>query len=307
MVITKKIAVILPVYNGIHFLEKAVKSVLEQSYNDFEFIIADDCSTDGSYEYLQTIRDTRIKLFRNIPNKGLFANLNFLLTQTTAPLIHLWSQDDIMKPMCLERTLLFHEKHTDLSFSYSMFDIIDADGKAKDVDAFKNDQTPEIVSSNLLIEISAFYSAIAGNIANVTLNRKYVEQVGFFDPKYKVSGDYDMWLRMGTLAPVGFLKERLIFLRNHTQQLSRKSTSSLFFLIEDSEIRDKAITLISDAKIQEMVRKKIKNEINVNFFHDALRQIYYRNLSVAWKMLVELNKRDKIVPLAYRWLKKRLV
>ncbi len=303
---TKKIAVVLPVYNGMNFLEKSVKSVLEQSYSDFEFIIADDNSQDGSYEYLQEIKDSRIKLFRNTPNKGLFPNLNFLLKQTTARLIHLWAQDDIMKPICLEKTLLFHEKHTDLAFSYSMYDIIDANGKEIDINNFINDQTPEIVSSELLIRISAFYSAIAGNIANVTLNRKYVEKVDFFDEKYKVSGDYDMWLRMGSLAPVGFLKEHLIFLRNHTQQLSRKPTSSLLFLCEDSEIRDRAIEMINDAEIQKAARKKIKEEINVAFFHDVLKNIYLRNFSIAQKMLVELNRRDNISSLTYRWLKKRI-
>ncbi len=302
----EKIAVVLPVYNGIHFLEKSVKSVLEQSYSDFEFIIADDNSEDGSYEYLQKITDPRIKLFQNKPNKGLFANLNLLLKQTSAPLIHLWSQDDIMKPICLERTLFFHEKYTDLAFSYSMYDIINADDEVINTNHFAKDRTPEIINSELLIRISAFYSAIAGNIANVTLNRKYVEDVGFFDEKYKVSGDYDMWLRMGSLASVGFLKEPLIFLRNHTQQLSRKSTSSLLFLCEDSEIRDRAIKMINDTEIQKAVHKKIKEEINVAFFHDVLKHIYYRNFSIAKKMLIELNRRDKIIPLIYRWLKKRI-
>ncbi|MGB8193512.1 MAG: glycosyltransferase, partial [Chitinophagaceae bacterium] len=59
----KQIAVVLPVYNGMKYLSLAVESVLQQTYTDFVFLICDDCSTDSSWEYLNSLKDDRISLF----------------------------------------------------------------------------------------------------------------------------------------------------------------------------------------------------------------------------------------------------
>ena len=74
------ISIILPVYNGEKYLKICVDSVLNQTYSNFEFLIIDDCSTDSSWEYLNSLTDRRVKLFRNEKNKGLFFNLNFHAT-----------------------------------------------------------------------------------------------------------------------------------------------------------------------------------------------------------------------------------
>src|SRR5688500_9321812 len=100
-----EIAVVLPVYNGLEFLQENIKSVLNQQYKDFSFLICDDCSTDGSWDYLNSLNDSRITLYRNKQNKGLFPTLNFLCRQVESKLIKIWSQDDVMNPDCLEETV----------------------------------------------------------------------------------------------------------------------------------------------------------------------------------------------------------
>ena len=92
------IAVVLPVYNGMKYLRESVQSVLTQSLQDFDFLICDDHSTDGSWEYLQQLQDARIQLFRNEANRGLFPTLNFLSRKAERDIIKLWSQDDIIEP-----------------------------------------------------------------------------------------------------------------------------------------------------------------------------------------------------------------
>ena len=59
------VSVILPVYNGIKYLPQSVGSILHQDFTDFEFLVLDDCSTDGSWEWLQSLKDERVHLFRN--------------------------------------------------------------------------------------------------------------------------------------------------------------------------------------------------------------------------------------------------
>jgi glycosyltransferase involved in cell wall biosynthesis len=70
------ISIILPTYNSMDYLNEAVQSVLQQSYKNFELIIINDCSTDKTKEYLQTLKDKRIKIIHNEVNKKLPSSLN---------------------------------------------------------------------------------------------------------------------------------------------------------------------------------------------------------------------------------------
>jgi glycosyltransferase involved in cell wall biosynthesis len=233
----RPISVILPVYNGLPFLQQSVQSVLDQSFEDFEFLILDDCSTDPAcWEYLSGLQDPRIQLSRNQTNKGLFPNLNVLVKTSGAPLIKLWSQDDIMLPNCLGETVAFHRRYPDIGFSYSAREIIDEKGGV--TQSAKTDVTPELVDTELHSRISFFTGSIAGNIANVTLVRKAVEEVGPFREDMRISGDFDMWVRLAQYYPVGFLKLPLIQLRDHAGQLSRQEQYYIFHLKEDLQVYD---------------------------------------------------------------------
>ncbi len=78
------ISVILPVYNAQPYLQKAVDSILAQTFTDFELLIIDDGSTDGSLELLKSLHDERIQLFARA-HEGLIPVLNFGLTRARAP------------------------------------------------------------------------------------------------------------------------------------------------------------------------------------------------------------------------------
>lgn len=228
------ISVILPVYNGGEYLKLSVQSILSQTYSGFEFFILDDCSTDGSFEYLKSLSDPRIRLSRNASNLGLFPNLNILIGKSKSPLIKIWSQDDIMYPNCLQAICHFHDIYPNLGFSYSQCDYIDEVGKLTPY--FRNDDTPEIVSRHLHTRIAYFTGSIAGNIANVCLVRSAIERVGLFDESMKISGDFFMWVKLAEHFNTGFIKIPLIQLRNHTGQLSRNETFYWYHIKEDLKV-----------------------------------------------------------------------
>ena len=81
MIKLAKISVIVPLYNAERFLKTCIDSILNQSFEDFELIIVDDCSTDRSLEIAQQYRDSRIKIFRNVTNLGDAATRNIGLEQ----------------------------------------------------------------------------------------------------------------------------------------------------------------------------------------------------------------------------------
>jgi glycosyltransferase involved in cell wall biosynthesis len=247
-----EIVVILPVYNGGKYLQLSVESVLNQSLQDFVFYILDDCSTDQSWAYLNSLQDKRIRLSRNEKNKGLFYNLNFLINSSTAPLIKLWSQDDIMYPECLQKTVAFHQKYPGIGFSYSERDYIDENGTLAHREGI--DRTPEIVSTALHSRIAFYTGSIAGNIANVTLSRHALNKVGLFREDMKISGDFDMWVRLARDHAIGFLKEPLIQLRDHKNQLSRQEKYYIFHLKEDLQVYHYLLSYVNASEYIEVLR-----------------------------------------------------
>jgi glycosyltransferase involved in cell wall biosynthesis len=214
-----KIAILLPVFNGGELLKESVESVLRQTMTSFELIISDDGSQDGSREYLASLQDARIILSRREGKRGLFPNLNRLLALTNAPLIHLWSQDDIMSADCLEETLAFHASHPEVGMSWCQFQLIDAKGTAYDP-SWNIIRCEWLISYELYAELSLIWGCLPYNIANVTLSRKAMNEVGLFREDLIYAGDFEYWGRVAKVAPLARMGKRLIQLRAHPAQLS---------------------------------------------------------------------------------------
>ena len=97
------ISVIMPVYNTAKYLNEAIDSILNQTYKDFEFIIIDDCSTDGSLDIIKTYSDDRIILIENETNKGYVYGLNYALSFAKGKYIARMDSDDISLPNRFKR------------------------------------------------------------------------------------------------------------------------------------------------------------------------------------------------------------
>lgn len=109
------ISVVMPTFNTpVEFLEEAVNSILAQTFRDFEFIIIDDCSTDDSRFYLDSLRDERIRLIRNPENLGVTKSLNIGLKAATGKYVARMDSDDISLPTRFEKQFAFMERNPDV-------------------------------------------------------------------------------------------------------------------------------------------------------------------------------------------------
>jgi glycosyltransferase involved in cell wall biosynthesis len=106
------ISIIMSVYNGEKTLEKAIDSILSQTYTDFEFIICDDASNDKTYELLNGYaeKDARIVLIKHTENAGLGSSLNDCLKIARGNYIARQDADDVSRPERIERTLDYLER-----------------------------------------------------------------------------------------------------------------------------------------------------------------------------------------------------
>src|SRR6187402_911428 len=91
-------SVIIPLYNKVNFIESALKSVLGQTFTDFEIIIVEDCSTDNSFEAATKVNDPKIRILRYEKNKGLSASRNTGIQNATATYLCFLDADDAWQP-----------------------------------------------------------------------------------------------------------------------------------------------------------------------------------------------------------------
>lgn len=125
------LSVVMPVHNALPHLDEAVRSILEQSLADFEFVIFDDGSTDGSAERLRhwAARDSRIRLVRSEKNLGPVASSNRVVDLARAPLIARMDADDVSHPDRLKLQLEVLQRCPDVGVIGTMHETIDPDGR----------------------------------------------------------------------------------------------------------------------------------------------------------------------------------
>jgi len=300
---TPAISVILPVYNGKPYLEASIKSLLAQELEEFELLILDDCSTDGSMAYLEGLHDHRIRLFKNESNKGLFYNLNLLAKKTTTPLIKLWSQDDIMYPSCLYEFVEFFRVYPQVGFAYSGIHNIDENGNVKQKDY--GDDTPQIISTDLHARIAFFTGSIAGNIANVCISKKAMEQVGMFNEGMKISADFDMWVRLAKNHDTGFIPQKLVQLRDHDKQLSRNASLYINHVKEDMIVYRNLLSYVSPSIAKEG-RRLLRNHKFVFYYTLMAKEIGKGNFKNAFLFYSELSKMGNFIKLSFAFVKAKL-
>ena len=105
-----KLTIIMPVYNNMPYLKQAIKSVIKQNFKNWEMIISDDQSTDGTIEFLKKINHKKIKIFFQKKNLGIFGNLKFLNSKAKTYIIKILCADDKLISNSLENIYLFMKK-----------------------------------------------------------------------------------------------------------------------------------------------------------------------------------------------------
>lgn len=182
------VSIVMPVYNTAPFLEEAVSSILNQTFTDFEFIIIDDGSTDGSLELLKTFSDKRIVLLSNGINRGLVFTLHRGLKAAQGKYIARMDGDDASVRDRLEIQLEYLKAHPEADLVASCVELMDEEGKNIGVwvDDVKH-VTAESIRSFLPVNNSLAHPTV---LAKAEIIRALGYSVSQRDAE-----DYDLWLR----------------------------------------------------------------------------------------------------------------
>ena len=181
-----KISVIMSVYNGMPYLKEAVGSILNQTHENFEFIIVDDASKDKSWSYLNSLKDKRIKLIKNKKNIGLAASLNKTLTKATGDYIARMDADDISLTKRFEKQIEFLLKNPSIDLCGTWAYLIDNTGNVIGEKKFyTNDQ--------MIKRALAIYSPIIH--PTYLAKKNFFKKLHGYDKKFEYAEDYEILLR----------------------------------------------------------------------------------------------------------------
>ncbi len=200
-----RISVLISVHNTESYIEEALRSIYNQTCQDFEVVIIDDASTDGTSEILLKMKDRRTVIYRNSVNRGLTKSLNIGLKLCRGEYVARMDADDISHPQRFERQVKFLEENPDCAAVGSWCYRIDADGKIHGA-YDRRPTSPEDIKNRLL----------AGNcIAHTTamIRKAAFVKIGGYNDKYMYAQDHDLWLRLSEVADLWNIEEYLVGLR----------------------------------------------------------------------------------------------
>ena len=131
------VSIITPVYNAEKFIKETIESVLKQSYEDFEYLLIDDCSTDNSAEIVKSYakKDSRIKYIKLPENSGAAVARNTGLKHAQGRYIAFIDSDDVWYPEKLEKQLAFMQEKNE-AFTYTKYEHITEDGQVQSAPDF---------------------------------------------------------------------------------------------------------------------------------------------------------------------------
>jgi glycosyltransferase involved in cell wall biosynthesis len=207
------ISVIMSVYNAGRYLREAVESVLAQTFTDFEFLIVDDGSTDGSPRLLQEYerRDPRIRLTVR-GNKGLTRTLNEALAVARGEFIARMDCDDVALPERFEAQREFLLSHPDVVCAGSYWQLVDAAGRLLTT---IRPPTEDAEMQRLLLR---GHSPICHPAA--MFRRDAAARVGGYDETFTTAQDVDLWLRLGEVGKLSNVPRVLLKFRLHQSSVS---------------------------------------------------------------------------------------
>ena len=194
----------MPVHNAVPFLNESVKSILNQTLSNFEFVIFDDASSDGSLELLRewSRRDKRITLYESKQRLGLSGSSNAVVSKARAPIVARMDADDVAHPDRLSRQWDIMARHSDVVLIGALCNGIDATGReVRPRDRWR------------LVRRSSYIPFPHGS---AMFRRSVFDEVGGYDEGSLVAEDQDLFARMAKCGRVLTLPDVLYSYRYHS-------------------------------------------------------------------------------------------
>ncbi len=220
----------MPTYNGERFLAAALDSVLAQSFRDFELIIVDDASSDGTRQIIESYaaKDSRIKYHFNKTSKGLFANYNSCFKLAEGEFVKPFAQDDLLHREALSECVCVLNERSEVSIVSLQRVVIDECGDVVDSSADYRDRLPmdlPLTAHEVAAQCLFPVTNCIGEPSTVMFRRK-VQGKGFCVDLLQV-GDIEYWIRISTAGHLYLSSKPYCYFRRHDASTTSSNVNSM--------------------------------------------------------------------------------
>lgn len=250
----QNVSVILTTYNGASrgYLVESIKSVLSQTYQNYELLIIDDGSVDNTKAICEKyLSNSKVKYIYQ-ENRGLAAARNIGIKNSKGEYICFLDDDDVWKPEKLEKEIKFFENYQDkkIGMVFTSLELINKDGRKIAIQS-------HIAKGNIYGEL--FYKNIVDAPSSVMIKREVFEKVGLFREYMMSCQDYELWFRIAKHYHVYSINETLVKYRVHQNKMSTNCKKgefyrfvTLFLALQNapSDIREKENDIYSNLYIK---------------------------------------------------------
>jgi glycosyltransferase involved in cell wall biosynthesis len=198
---TPLVTIAIPTYNGERFIRNTLRSVFVQTYQNWELLLTDDCSTDRSFEILQAIDDPRVRVLHNEQNRGLIWTLNRQIELARGELFARMDHDDLMHPDRLTREVALHQEKPGLDVVGSAIYVINGSNQLTGIRAETFRPDPPSVLRGVLLFHPTILARREWLLAN-PYNNHYVR-----------SEDHELWCRTIHTVKAAHIADPLLFYR----------------------------------------------------------------------------------------------
>ena len=273
-----EITVLMPVYNDEKFVRFSIESILNQTFNNFEFIIINDASSDDTLKILEEYQDSRIKIVNNDINLRVPRSLNKGLSIARGKYIARIDSDDISVKERLEKQYLFLENNREFGLVGSYTEVIDENGKS--IEFWNEYSEPEYIFYTL-----SFWNCLV--TSSVMFEKDLAIKLGGFDPDYDRTEDYELWYKITRVKKIYIIPEYL--------SKYRKNKSGVTAKYSEEQLKNAENVAITKTKIsRELLHylKSVNKPDSLGKKLSLVSQLYKVNKKIKKEGLkVSLNKK----------------
>ena len=229
-----KVSVIIPNYNHARFLEKRIKSVLDQTYQDFEVIYLDDASTDNSDQvFAKFASDKRVQAMYNESNSGSpFKQWNKGIRYSQGDYIWIAESDDYADKRLLAELVDRLDNNPTVGLAYCQSWVVDEYDNTTYTSKEWIDFSDKKRWNNDFIDVGnecgrhLLFENTIPNASAVLIRRTIYEKAGYVDESMRLCGDWMLWVKMLLISDIAFVAEPLNYYRAHSQTVRNEANSN---------------------------------------------------------------------------------
>ena len=287
------VSIVLPTYNGKEYIRESIESIINQTYTDWELIIVDDCSNDGTEALVEkyTSIDPRIKVIHNKVNHKLPGSLNIGFSHAKGDLFTWTSDDNYYRKYAIEKMVNFLNHNPNIDIVYADYELINEYGTV--IGEVKHSSTDNIYQDNIVGACFMY-------------KRKVHEYLGGYDEHLFLVEDYDFWLRAYEKYKLHSLPENLYCYRAHSNSLTgtkmkeiTQITTTVLERILNNTSLSKADQIIILKRITLYIYNTSCNQKKFKYYMQMLRNISFSDYKssgihmILWQYFPWLKKHGR--------------